>query len=329
MPYAHDYMGVLVIGAIFTMSNMCMNNMLRAEGSIKMSMIGISLGAILNILFDPIFIFTFGMGVKGAAVATVLAQAISTTVLVGYYLSGKSLLVMHPKYFTPSREIYGEIVKMGIPTILRQGLVSISMAFFNNVAGTYGDPAIAAMGIVLRVSMPGMMMMFGFGQGFQPIAGFSYGAKRFDRLLEAIKVNLKRTSIFCGIITVLLIGLAEPILRAFSNDPEVLDIGVRGLRYFALIFPTFGFNITMHTLFMALGRAIPAGILALSRQGIFLIPAIALLPKWFGLTGLLICQPVADFATTILTIIMAIKTLQELRALRADMEIESPVPAYS
>jgi putative MATE family efflux protein len=322
-------MGVLVLGAIFTMSNMCMNNMLRAEGSIKMSMIGISLGAILNILFDPIFIFTFGMGVKGAAVATVLAQAISTTVLVGYYLSGKSLLVIHPKYFTPSRGIYGEIVKMGIPTILRQGLISISMGFFNNVAGSYGDPAIAAMGVVLRVSMPGIMALFGFGHGFQPIAGFSYGAKRYDRLLEAIKVNLKRTSIFCGIITVLLIGFAGPILRAFSNDPEVLDIGIRGLRYFALIFPAFGFNITIHILFMALGRALPAGILALSRQGIFLIPAIALFPRWFGLTGLLICQPVADFATTILTVIMAIRTLQELRALRADMKIETPVPAYS
>jgi putative MATE family efflux protein len=329
MPYALDYMGVLAAGAMFTMSNMCMNNMLRAEGSVKMSMFGISLGAILNIALDPLFIFTFGMGVKGAAVATVLAQAISTVVLMTYYFSGRSLLVIHPRYFTPSREIYGEIVKMGIPTIIRQGLVSLSMAFFNNVAGTYGDAAIAAMGIVLRVSMPGMMVLFGFGQGFQPVAGFNYGAKRYDRLLEAINVNLKRTSIFCVLLTALLIGFAKPIIHAFSNDPQVLDIGVKGLRYFALIFPTFGFNITMHMLFMALGRAVPAGILALSRQGFFLIPAIALLPGWFGLTGLLICQPVADFATTILTIMLAVKTLQEIKALRMEMEHDAAVPAFS
>ena len=319
MPYAVEYTRVIILGAIFTMCNMCMNNLLRAEGSIKMSMIGISLGAILNIIFDPIFIFTLGMGVKGAAVATVLAQAISTSVLAAYYVSGKSLLVIRPEYFTPSRKIYGEIVKMGIPTILRQGLVSVSMGFFNVVAGRYGDAAIAALGIVLRVSMPGLMVIFGFGQGFQPVAGFNYGAKRYDRLLEAITVSLKRTTIFCVSMMALLLALADPIIGAFSSDPEVLAIGVKGLRYFALIFPTFGFNVTIQMLFMAVGRAVPAGILAFSRQGFFLIPAIALLPKWFGLTGLLICQPVADFATTILTLFMAVKILQEIKGLRAGM----------
>lgn len=322
LPYALDYTSILIGGAIFTMCNMCMNNMLRAEGSVTMSMIGISLGAVLNIILDPIFIFTLGMGVKGAAAATVLAQAISTIVLVSYYLSRRSTLVLHPKYFTPSRKMYGEIVKMGIPTILRQGLVSVSMGFFNVAAGRYGDAAIAALGIVLRVSMPGLMVLFGFGHGFQPIAGYNYGAKRYDRLLEAITVTLKRTTTFCLIFTVFLIALAPLIIDAFSDDPAVLAIGVKGLRYFALIFPAFGFNITMQTLFMAMGRALPAGFLALSRQGFFLIPAIVLLPSWFGLTGLLVCQPVADFATTILTAMLAYTTLREIKDLQANTRSE-------
>jgi putative MATE family efflux protein len=327
LPYARDYTGILVGGAIFTMCNMCMNNMLRAEGSVKMSMLGISAGAIINIALDPICIFTLGLGVKGAAIATVVAQAISTLILASYYLRRKSVLIIHPRYFTPSRQMYGEIVKMGIPTIVRQGLVSVSMGFFNVVAGAYGDAAIAAMGVVVRVSMPGVMTLFGFGQGFQPIAGYNYGAKRYDRLLEAIRVSITRASLFCLALTALMMGLAGPIIRAFSSDPDVIAIGVRGLRYFALIFPMFGFNIIVHTLFMALGRAIPAGILAFSRQGIFLIPAIAVLPRWFGLTGLLLCQPVADFATTALTLALAGATLRDIRRLRDTMPTPTPVPA--
>ena len=316
LPYAIEYSGLLVAGSMFTMSNMCMNNMLRAEGSVKMSMIGLSTGAMLNIILDPIFIFTFGMGIKGAAVATVLAQIVSTILLLGYYLRGKSMVRLHPSLFRLSPTIYREIIKIGFPTFVRQGLVSMSMGLMNNIAGNYGDPAIAAIGIILRVFPLGLMVLFGFAQGFQPIAGFSYGAKRYDRLLESIKVSLKWSSIFCLVLTLLFMLFTEPIIRIFSRDPEVIAIGVKGMRYFSIPLPILGFTILMGTLFSALGKGLASLILSFSRQGFFLIPCLIVLPGIWGLDGLLVSQTAADIATALLTLFLSLKLLREIRVLR-------------
>jgi putative MATE family efflux protein len=316
LPYGIEYSGVLVAGSIFTMSNMCMNNMLRAEGSVKMSMIGLSTGAILNIILDPIFIFTLGMGIKGAAVATVLAQLVSTSLLLGYYLSGKSMLRIHLRLFRFSRKIYSEIIKIGFPTFVRQALVSASIGLMNNIAGNYGDPAIAAIGIILRVFPLGLMVLFGFAQGFQPIAGFSYGAKRYDRLLESIKVSLKWSSIFCVILTILFMVFTAPIIKVFSRDPEVIAIGVKGLRYFSIPLPVLGFTILMSTLFSALGRGFPSLILSFSRQGFFLMPCLIILPGVWGLNGLLFSQTAADISTALLTLFLSLKLIREIRTLQ-------------
>lgn len=313
MPYAKDYSRILVFGSIFTMINMTMNNLLRAEGSAKFSMIALSTGALINIILDPIFIFTFDMGIVGASTATVLAQIISSIMLLSYFLSGKSYIKISLKYFTFSKKIYSEMMKIGIPTFIRQSLSSIAMGLINSAAMPYGDAAVASMGVTLRVFSLGMMVIFGYSQGFQPVAGFNYGAKKFDRLNESIKISLKWTTIFTTIVAIISMIFAESIITMFSTDPKVIEIGSRNLRAISLLFPLFGFQNVYATLFQALGRGIEAGILSLSRQGIFLIPAILILPRIFDLSGVIFSQPFADLCTIIVTSILAVKITKELK----------------
>lgn len=323
MPFAKDYSRILIVGSVFTVLNMTMNNMIRAEGNAKFSMFAIMLGAGLNIILDPIFMFVFNMGIKGAALATVLAQIISFVFLIRYYLSGNSYLKISTKYFVFSKKIYSEIMKIGIATFARQGLSSLSLGLINLAAKPYGDAAVASMGVSLRILSLGLFIVFGYNQGFQPVAGYNYGAKQYQRLNEAIKVSLKWTTIFCVMITVLFMIFAEGILSAFSNDPQVIQIGAQTLRVILLLFPLFGFQQVYATLFQALGKGKEALMLSLSRQGIFLIPSILILPRIFGLSGVMFSQTVADLFTIIVTAILAIKMhkglKEEMNSIR-DME---------
>lgn len=314
MPYAHGYGMILMAGSVFTILNMTMNNMIRAEGNAKYSMIAISLGAVLNIILDPIIMFGFGMGVKGAALATVIGQAISTIWLVSYYVSGKSYVKISIKNFKPSIGIYSEILKIGIATLARQGLASVSMGLVNTACKPYGDAAVAAMGVTLRVFCIAMYVVLGYNQGFQPVAGYNYGAKKYDRLNEAIKVSLKRTTIFCIISAVVFIIFANPIIAVFSNDAEVIEIGAKILRAISLLLPLFGFQQVYASLFQSLGKGKEALLLSLSRQGIFLIPAVLILPKMFGLDGVIFTQPVADLCTVLVTAVLAVKISKELKS---------------
>lgn len=301
MPYAKNYARVLVFGGTFTILNMTMNNMLRAEGSAKFSMMALLTGAILNIILDPIFIFTFDMGVMGASLATVIAQAVSTILLLSFYMRKISVVHISFKKIKHKKSTYLELYKIGIPTFIRQFLMSISMGMLNMAAMPYGDAAIAALGVTARVFSLGAMVIFGFSQGFQPIAGFNYGANKINRLKEAIKTSMIWATIFTTISTVIFMVFAETIIKGFSNDPEVIKIGTSALRAMVLFFPLFGFQVLYGTLFQALGKGKQAAVLSLSRQGIFLIPAILLLPEFFGLMGVLIAQPFADLCTIILT----------------------------
>lgn len=313
MPFAKDYARVLVSGSVFTMINMTMNNMLRAEGSAKISMIALSTGALLNIILDPIFIFTFDMGIVGASAATVLAQIISTILLLSYFITGKSYIKISPKYFSFSKKIYSEIFKIGTPTFIRQALSSIAIALLNVATSPYGDAAVASMGITLRVISMAMYVVFGYGQGFQPVAGYNYGAKKFDRLNESIKVSLKWTTIFCIIISIIFMVFTKPIISLFSNDQDVIDIASKTLRAMSILLPLFGFQNVYATLFQALGKGTQATILSISRQGIFLIPALLILPKAFKLNGVIFSQPIADFFNIIVTAVLAIEINKKLK----------------
>ncbi len=321
LPYAKEYGLFIISGSVFTMGNMTLNNMLRAEGSAKMSMIGIMLGAVLNIILDPIFIFALDMGVKGAALATVISQMISFGTLLGYYLLKKSFVEFRLRNFVFSGEIYGEILKIGLPTLLRQGLASVSMGMMNSAAVAYGDSAVAAIGVTSRIFMIAFYVIFGFSQGFQPLAGFNYGAKQYQRVQETIAVSVRWTTIYSVVMAVIYAVGATPIISVFSSDPNVLTIGTKLLRYYSLIFPTFGFTVIYNSAFMAFGKAKEALVLSTARQGIFLIPAILILPALFGLEGVLLCQPIANVLSFALTALLARRIRTELKDLAANEAI--------
>ncbi len=322
MPYADGYGRILMLGAVFTIMNMTMNNMIRAEGNAKFSMIAISLGAILNIVLDPVFMFGFNMGIEGAAVATVIGQGISTVFLASYYFSGKSVVKVMIRKISPSIKMYSEIMKIGLATLARQALASLSMGMINSAAKVYSPAAVASMGVSLRVFAMSMYIVFGFNQGFQPIAGYNYGAKKYHRLKEVLSLSVKITSIFCTVVAVLFMVFSQSIIGLFSQDPEVIATGSKALRALSLLLPFFGFQCIYASLFAALGKGKEAFVLSLARQGIFLIPAVIILPTIWGLDGIIYTQTVADFCTIIVTALLAIQISKQLKRESELIEIE-------
>ncbi|HIG0358526.1 MATE family efflux transporter [Clostridium sporogenes] len=306
MPYAREYGYTIVLGAIFTIGTGIMSNTIRAEGNSKYSMIATCIGGVINIILDPIFMFKFGMGIKGAAVATVISQLVSFIFLLRYYYSKKSYIKLGIKFFKPTFNMFFEILKIGIPIFVTQVLASFALGFMNLGAKPYGDAAVAAMGIVFRVMSIGFYIVFGIGQGFQPVAGYNYGAKNFTRLKEAVKLSIKWSIISGIVISILFIVFAEGCMLIFTRDREVINIGIKAFRAASLLFPLFGYVNTYAVLYQALGKALGAFILSISRQGIFYIPLIFILPKFIGLEGVIFCQTAADGLAFIETFIMAI-----------------------
>ncbi|GAE03282.1 MATE efflux family protein [Clostridium botulinum B str. Osaka05] len=306
MPYAREYGYTIVLGAIFTIGTGIMSNTIRAEGNSKYSMIATCIGGVINIILDPIFMFKFGMGIKGAAVATVISQIVSFVFLLRYYYSKKSYIKLGIKFFKPTFNMFFEILKIGIPIFVTQVLASFALGFMNLGAKPYGDAAVAAMGIVFRVMSIGFYIVFGIGQGFQPVAGYNYGAKNFTRLKEAVKLSIKWSIVSGIVISILFIVFAEGCMIIFTRDREVINIGIKAFRAASLLFPLFGYVNTYAVLYQALGKALGAFILSISRQGIFYIPLIFILPKFIGLEGVIFCQTAADGLAFIETFIMAI-----------------------
>ncbi|EJE7233418.1 MATE family efflux transporter [Clostridium sporogenes] len=306
MPYAREYGYTIVLGAIFTIGTGIMSNTIRAEGNSKYSMIATCIGGVINIILDPIFMFKFGMGIKGAAVATVISQIVSFVFLLRYYYSKKSYIKLGIKFFKPTFNMFFEILKIGIPIFVTQVLASFALGFMNLGAKPYGDAAVAAMGIVFRVMSIGFYIVFGIGQGFQPVAGYNYGAKNFTRLKEAVKLSIKWSIISGIVISILFIVFAEGCMLIFTRDRKVINIGIKAFRAASLLFPLFGYVNTYAVLYQALGKALGAFILSISRQGIFYIPLIFILPKFIGLEGVIFCQTAADGLAFIETFIMAI-----------------------
>jgi putative MATE family efflux protein len=282
MPYAIDYSRPLIICAIFNIVNMTLNNIIRAEGSSRYSMFAITIGAVINIVLDPVFIFPLGMGVRGAAIATIIGQAFSTLYLALYFVRKKNLVKINFKNFTPSKEIYGQIFKIGIPSFSMEFLASLSISFLNSAAAVYGDAAVAATGIVIKLNTILLYVIIGYGQGFQPFVGYNYGAKNYQRVRDAIKISLVWTTAFSIIATVVFDVFAKPLVMAFSKDPEVIKAGVDFVIAVGLLRPLLGFQIIYLTLFQALGKSKQAAVLAIGRQGVFLIGAILILPGFFA-----------------------------------------------
>ena len=313
MPYALTYARIYILSCIFNVFNVTMNNIAASEGAAKTSMSALLLGAIMNIGLDPLFIYTFHMGVAGAAIATAISQFISTLVYLSYILRKKSAFTFSPKAFSPTRQIFTEILKIGIPTLTFQLLTSLSIALINRAANGYGDAVIAGMGAVTRITSMGTLVVFGFLKGFQPVAGFSYGAKNFKRLRQSIKISILWSTVFCIIVGLLMILFSEQIISQFANgNEEMILIGQKSLAVNGFSFFLFGFYTVYSSLFLALGKGTAGFILGACRQGICFVPVIVLLPEILGINGILYAQPIADILSVIVTVFMALNLHNKL-----------------
>ncbi len=313
-PYARDYARYILLGAPVMTGSFVMNNLLRSQGFAFYSMLGITTGGILNMILDPIFIFGFGLGISGAALATVLSQCISFGILFFQCNFRKGCIRLRISKFTPTGKIYGEILHAGLPSLCRQGLASAAAVVLNVAANPFGDAAIAAMSIVTRYMMFINSALIGFGQGFQPVCGFNFGAKRYDRVLESFWFCLKVALVLLTTLGAISFLGAENIMGVFRRgDREVIEIGTWALRFQCLTMPLQAWIIMSNMLTQSIGYGFRASIVAAGRQGIFFIPALLTLPRIFGITGLQLSQTTADVCTAVMAAVIVLGILKELK----------------
>lgn len=314
LPYAVDYLRLIMIAAPFMVSSFMLNNLLRFQGSASLAMIGIVAGAVLNIGLTPLFIFTFDMGMTGAALATMISQIVSSVLLfvIGYV--NKSTVKIRFQNFIFKSAVYKQIVQGGTPSLLRQALLSISTILLNHAAGNFGEPVIAAISIVGRIIMIAAAIVLGIGQGYQPVCGFNYGAKLYGRVWSGFWFTVRSTTIFLIIVAAAGFIFAPDLIGLFGHDNQmVIEVGSHALRFQCMILPFSAWIIVTNMMLQTTGKAIPASILALSRQGLFLIPLLyTIVPLW-GVLGIELCVPIADGLTFLFTIILGRKALLELR----------------
>jgi len=316
LPYAHEYAIIYIPGAILNIFNVCMNNIVIAEGKTKLNLIAMLVGCGLNILLDPIFIYFLHMGVTGAAIATVTAQALTTFMYLAYIILQKGVLCFSMRLFSCNKTILKEVLGVGVSIFMFQLVSSLSMALTNAMAKPFGDPAVAAMGAVVRIMTLGTYVVFGFMKGFQPFTGYNYGAKQYARVKKAINLCLLWSTIFCVLISIVFFFFPTYIVALFTTDSsEMIHIGSRVLKANALVFPFFGFEMVYMSLFLAIGKAKQGGILSICRQGLFFVPLILLLPHLFGIDGLIFSQPLADVFTILLTLILSVRETKQLNIL--------------
>lgn len=308
LPHAKAYANYILIAAPFMIISFVMNNLLRAEGKIKYAMIGISIGGLLNIGLDPLFIHTLGLGTAGAAIATGISQLVSAIILLAAYFR-KGFTVVQPcvGQIEISGKMLLDIFKTGLPALLRQGLASISSVALNRSAMVYGDAAVAAMSIVSKVFMLIFSTSLGIGQGYQPVAGYNYGAKKYARVRAAYKFTLILGLCVMGAASVAAFIFAPEIVTMFlRDDPKVIEIGTLALRIQCIAMPTVPFVVVGNMTFQSVGKAAQASFLSACRQGIFFLVFIIVLPPILKLTGVQCAQACADVCTFLVAIPMTL-----------------------
>ena len=321
-PYAKDYAKYILIAAPYMIGAFVLNNLLRSQGNAAISMIGISVGAVLNIILDPLFIFTFKMGISGAAIATILSQFVSFCLLIAFSFSEKSSIKISLSYVRITKYHLTNIIKLGFPTFCRQGLASVAAVCLNIAAGVFGDSAIAVMSIVQRITFFIISALIGFGQGFQPVCGFNYGAKRYDRVMEAYWFCVKTSVIFLTVIAVVMVIISPQVITQFrKEDVDAIQMGTLALRLQCLTLPLQGYVIMSNMFYQATSRALRATITSMSRQGLSFIPLIFSLPIFLGLLGIQVAQPIADVLTFVLVIFLNRYQFREINELKAGVNL--------
>ncbi len=296
LPYTKSYLRVILLGAPWMTASLVLNNQLRFQGSAAYAMVGITTGAVLNIILDPIMIFGMGLGVAGAGWATILSQLVSFCLLLAGCFRGANIRI-DPRKVRFRWFYFDTIIRGGLPSLARQGLGSVATICLNHAAGGYGDAAIAAMGVVQRIMMFGGSAMIGFGQGFQPVCGFNYGAKLYDRVRRGFWFCVKGSFLLLVLVAALGFCFAPNLVALFRNDPEVVACGALALRLQCITFPLQSWVVMSNMMEQSISRTVPATFLAAARQGIFFIPAVLILPMFFDLLGIQMSQAVADGLT--------------------------------
>ena len=323
-PYAKDYGRYILIAAPYMTVSFVFNNHLRSQGNAALSMIGITTGGILNVILDPVLIFGLKMGISGAAIATIFSQFVSFTILLVLVIRSGNVLKPHPRYFTFQGWVYKEILSAGMPTLGRQGLASVASVLLNVASSGFGDAAVAAMSIVTRIMMFINSALIGFGQGCQPVCGFNFGAGRYDRVLEAYFFCRRVALVFLLVMGVIMFAISTPIMRLFrKEDAEVIRIGALALKMQCCLLPFQSYTIIGNMLTQSIGYSFRATLTAISKQGLFFIPAILILPPLLGIPGLQLAQPVADGLTFVLTQVIVVMVVKELRGMAASQNAET------
>ncbi|MDD3429009.1 MAG: MATE family efflux transporter [Oscillospiraceae bacterium] len=312
LPYAKQYGVFILLAAPFMVSSCVLNNILRFEGRSIYAMVGLTVGGILNMICDPIFMFGFKWGAVGAGVATALSQMVSFFILLFMLLSGKTASKLSVRFITKDIHDVAEIVKVGFPSLIRQGLGSVSTMLLNGQAAIYGDAAVAAMSIVNRVTMFIFSIGLGMGQGYQPVAAYNYGAGKYTRVKKGFWFTAVAGEILLGSFAVWGIWVSADIIGVFRDDPAVVQVGILALRCQCVACFFQPLMVCTNMMFQSVGENGKAALLSASRSGIFFIPLILILPAVFGITGVQIAQTIADILSFILAIPFMINFLRKL-----------------
>ncbi|MCR4892483.1 MAG: MATE family efflux transporter [Lachnospiraceae bacterium] len=313
LPYARDYGFYILLAAPFMTASCVLNNILRYEGLAFYAMIGLTAGGILNMAGDPIFMFVLGFGTAGAGMSTAFSQIISFFLLLYPFLSGRTQSKLSLRKASHSIPMISNILTIGSPSLIRQGLSSISTMLLNNQAAIYGDAAVAAMSITNRVTFFIFAVGLGIGQGFQPVSAFNYGAKKYDRVKEAYSFTVVAGLLLLGAFSAIVFFNAEEIICFFRNDPEVIEIGGVALRWQCVACLFQPLSVCTNMLFQSIGKAGRAAFLSALRSGLYFVPLILILPRFLGLLGVEISQTIADIGTALTSIPFALAFFRDLK----------------
>ena len=318
LPFAYDYTRIILYGTLVFAFSMTVNNIVRAEGNAKVAMLTMVISAGLNIILDPIFIFGLDMGIEGAAIATVISQAVSAIYLAHYFSSGMSSLNFHVGDLVPHPDVFMETISIGASSFARSASGSLMIIVINNALAIYGgDIPIAVFGVVNRLFMFTFMPMIGIVQGLQPIVGFNYGAKNFERVVSSTALAIKVTTVISIAGFMLLFLFPSQLFSIFTTDQQLIDAGRSATRIMVLAVPFVGFQIVGASIYQTLGKARPAFFLSISRQVLFLIPLVLILPQFFQLYGVWIAFPVSDGLSFLVTFVMLAKEYNAFKAINA------------
>lgn len=316
LPYAKAYASYILYGAPIMAGSFVLNNILRSEGKANLAMIGLVFGGLLNIALDPLFIFVFDLGISGAAIATLISQVISFSILLACFLFKKTIVTLKLRYLTLNFLILLDIVKTGLPSLFRQGLASVSTILLNKAAGTYGgDMALSAMGIVGKTFMIIFAVALGIGQGYQPVCGYNYSSKHYKRVKEAFLFTFLSMTIVMTVLAFVFYFTAPYVIKAFLNKEDVVKIGSMALRYQCLAMPLLGVNVICNMTYQSTRKRFIATLLSSLRQGLFLIPLLLILPAIFKIQGVELAQPLSDLLTCLFSIPFFVGFLKHLKKL--------------